>query len=78
MGFSPAPILEVEEVSGLATLPEVEGVSGIAVFPEVEGVLGLAAFPEVERVASPEGSCGGGIISPLGGSRPARCRHRLS
>ena len=72
MGSSPALILEVEEVSGLATLPEVEGVSGLAMLPEVEAVSGLTTLPEMEQVASPEGSHGGGIIGPLGGSRLAR------
>ena len=90
MGSSPALILEVEEAlgvtalpevegaSGLAMLPEVEWVSGFATLPEVEGASGLTMLPEVEQVASPEGSHGGGIIGPLGTSRPARWRHRLS
>ena len=60
MGSSPAPLLEVEGASGLAALSE------------VEGALGFAALPDVEWVVSPEGSCGGGIIGPLGGSRLAR------
>ena len=72
MGSSPAPLLEAEGALGLAALPEVEGALGLATLPEVEGALDLVPLPEVEWVVSPEGSCGGGIIGPLGGSRLAR------